>query len=132
MNRILSLPALAAAILLAGCAGNPRPGALDAGLCNTWDTGADGFIDRNEFGVGFNNAGVFNTWDANRNGLIEENEFGIGVRGNAAFGTFGVWDTDRSLGLDANEFGVGTFGMFDRDRNGMIGLDECRGGIGAF
>jgi Ca2+-binding EF-hand superfamily protein len=132
MKRILSLPALAATLLLAGCAGNPRPGGLDAGLCNTWDTGADGFIDRNEFGVGFNNVGVFNRWDASRSGFIEDNEFGIGVRGNTAFGAFNTWDTDRSLGLDVNEFGVGAFGMFDRDRNGMIDLNECRAGIGAF
>lgn len=128
-KRFLSL---GLTLLLAGCAAKAGPAGLNAGLCNTWDTGRDGFIDRNEFGVGFDNVGVFNAWDTNRSGFVEENEFGIGVRGNAAFGAFNTWDTDRSLGLDVNEFGVGAFGMFDRDRNGMIGIDECRAGIGTF
>jgi hypothetical protein len=121
-NRLLGL---GLALLLGGCAGNVGPAGLNAGLCDTWDTNNDAFIDENEFGVGFDDAGVFDTWDADDSGFIENDEFGIDD-------DFGVWDTDDSFGLDTNEFGVGSFGFFDEDDNGMIGFNECEAGIGAF
>ncbi len=81
------------------------PGDVRPENFGVWDTSRDGFIDQNEFGIGFNGLGwdddfgAFGAFDDDGNSLLSNSEF---------FGDddFDMWDSDRGGFLDMNEWGI--------------------------
>ena len=147
-NRFMALPALAAALLIAGgCGAEPEVGEEDAletpvaegpaaapatGGLGEWDTDRDSRLASNEFGGWVNRGGVYSRWAGATEG-IDANELGTGA--------LGIWDRDNDNRVTEAEWGertrgwygegenAGTFGEWDTNRDASLDAGELGEGF---
>lgn len=105
------------AMVLAG--GGAAAQALDEGI-GDWDRDDSGFVDPEEFELGFNDSGLFDRWDSNADSLLDQDEWGaLGTDGE-----LGAWDRDADQLLDETETRTGLWDAWDADASGVIEDNE--------
>ena len=125
--RPLLLAALAAPLLLAGCARTATVGTYDDDF-GVYDADRDGFVSDSEFGVGFGDAGYYDDYDLDGDGRLDRNEFDAVGYGY----DYDTFDADRDGFVSGDEYGRGVFGTFDTDRDGLLSDDEFGVGFGPY
>lgn len=118
---------LSLAIFLAGAMGACATARLNQA---SWDTDADGTMDRSEFDTCMAVTGLFRKWDRTRDGHLDQREFEAGLNGfgvdlRPAHG-FTEWDRNGDGGLDESEFAAGCFREIDVNENGLVDDFEFR------
>lgn len=104
------------------------------GSFTEWDSDGDRKLSLIEVRRGISAGGLFSAWDTDSNHRLSRKEF--------EFALFSAWDTDGDGGLDIGELTAGAvawlpkrattsiqFGIWDRDRDGLVSRDEFSRGI---